>query len=236
MKCPKCGYVSFNYLDQCKKCSKDLVLFKEEMHIWGIKPGTIAIYPMASEDSPFDSAGLSAEEGIEPAIETATDEPSPILEESDQEIASQVEAIETPPEEPIEATINLGEKTSLSAEDEDEIVLEEDTSEIDIPFPSIKEEDKDLQSFAAGISAESEDESGPAQLLDEMEQDIQLDLEGEEETLVLPIEESDEASEEPIILLEEEDQSEEEEIILHLEDSPDDLELSIGEDEEEEIK
>jgi hypothetical protein len=29
MKCPKCGYNSFEFLDQCKKCGNDLVFFKE---------------------------------------------------------------------------------------------------------------------------------------------------------------------------------------------------------------
>lgn len=33
MKCPKCGYNSFEYLEQCKKCSNDLVLFKESTGI-----------------------------------------------------------------------------------------------------------------------------------------------------------------------------------------------------------
>ncbi|MBI3091577.1 MAG: hypothetical protein HYY96_13020 [Candidatus Tectomicrobia bacterium] len=33
MKCPKCGYVSFNYLDACKKCGTDLVSFKHEKHL-----------------------------------------------------------------------------------------------------------------------------------------------------------------------------------------------------------
>lgn len=34
MKCPKCGYNSFDYLDSCKKCGKDLVEFKQR---YGIK-------------------------------------------------------------------------------------------------------------------------------------------------------------------------------------------------------
>lgn len=34
MKCPKCGYNSFDYLDSCKKCGKNLVEFKQR---YGIK-------------------------------------------------------------------------------------------------------------------------------------------------------------------------------------------------------
>lgn len=43
MKCPKCGYNSFEYLDSCKKCGNDLSTFKEAH---GIRP--IVIPPVVS--------------------------------------------------------------------------------------------------------------------------------------------------------------------------------------------
>ncbi len=33
MKCPKCNYTSFDYLDSCKKCGKDLSEFREKHSI-----------------------------------------------------------------------------------------------------------------------------------------------------------------------------------------------------------
>ncbi len=53
MKCPKCGYNSFDYLDSCKKCGKDLVEFKQR---YGIKsvlfPGaTAAVATDLAQDS-----------------------------------------------------------------------------------------------------------------------------------------------------------------------------------------
>ena len=36
MKCPKCGYNSFEYYDSCKKCSADLVAFKNSFSISSI--------------------------------------------------------------------------------------------------------------------------------------------------------------------------------------------------------
>ncbi len=36
MKCPKCGYNSFDYLDSCKKCSKDLTEHKARFNIQSI--------------------------------------------------------------------------------------------------------------------------------------------------------------------------------------------------------
>jgi hypothetical protein len=41
MKCPKCGYVSYDYLDACRKCSVDLVEFKTAIHLEVIRPGDL---------------------------------------------------------------------------------------------------------------------------------------------------------------------------------------------------
>ncbi|MBI5166882.1 MAG: RDD family protein [candidate division NC10 bacterium] len=38
MRCPSCGYVSFDYLDACKKCGSDLRPYKEARGIWATKP------------------------------------------------------------------------------------------------------------------------------------------------------------------------------------------------------
>ena len=41
MKCPKCSFVSHDYLDACRKCSVDLVNFKAQMHLVAIRPGVL---------------------------------------------------------------------------------------------------------------------------------------------------------------------------------------------------
>ena len=246
MKCPKCGYVSFNYLDKCKECGKDLVLFKKEKHIWGIKPGNLKLHSLPSEDSHLESMGLSTEEEMSSAIVTeAAYDPSPVLEELLQEEASQLETIELPQmeelEEPIElvdAAEEIREDAALLPGDQDEIVLEEEPAKLDFLFPAEEGEDKDLETIAIEVSAEPDEESAPLLLLDGEKQDIHLDLEGgEEDPPILQLEELDEALEELIILLEEEEKEQPEEgIFLGLEDSTDDLELSLDEDEEEETK
>ncbi len=40
MKCPKCGFVQADYNNKCKKCSKDLVAFKEKLGIRASAPPT----------------------------------------------------------------------------------------------------------------------------------------------------------------------------------------------------
>ena len=41
MKCPKCGYVSHDYLDACRKCSTDWVAFKQELRLSVLEPGDL---------------------------------------------------------------------------------------------------------------------------------------------------------------------------------------------------
>lgn len=38
MRCPKCGYVSFDYLDRCKSCGEDLVPAKIKLNIYTRPP------------------------------------------------------------------------------------------------------------------------------------------------------------------------------------------------------
>ena len=41
MKCPKCKYVSHDYLDVCRKCGVDLVAFKHDMGLLVLQPGVL---------------------------------------------------------------------------------------------------------------------------------------------------------------------------------------------------
>ena len=38
MKCQKCGYISFDYLDRCKSCGDDLVPTKIKLNIYTKQP------------------------------------------------------------------------------------------------------------------------------------------------------------------------------------------------------
>jgi hypothetical protein len=41
MKCPKCNYVSHDYLDTCRKCGIDLVVFKQDVGLLVLQPGVL---------------------------------------------------------------------------------------------------------------------------------------------------------------------------------------------------
>lgn len=74
MRCPKCGYNSFDHLDSCKKCGKDLVEFKQS---YGIKsvlfPGQMSA-PGVAEDVAFDSEAADAAVSVATGAAAATAE------------------------------------------------------------------------------------------------------------------------------------------------------------------
>jgi hypothetical protein len=63
MKCPKCSYVSHDYLDACRKCSADLVAFKQEFHLVMMQPGELDLSAAISENG--GSLGGSGEFSVE---------------------------------------------------------------------------------------------------------------------------------------------------------------------------
>jgi len=55
MKCPKCGYNSFDHLDSCKKCNTDLTPHKEKFNLRGYSsPGQDAAAQLA--EGPIEAA------------------------------------------------------------------------------------------------------------------------------------------------------------------------------------
>ncbi len=63
MKCPKCGYTSFDYLDECKKCGKDLRDVRSVLQIIAVSPDDRAA---AAPQPPADD-GLPSP--VQPALE-----------------------------------------------------------------------------------------------------------------------------------------------------------------------
>ncbi len=58
MKCPKCGYNSFEFLDACKKCNNDLSAFKESHGIRAIIPNAVASPVLSAETPPSDNPDM----------------------------------------------------------------------------------------------------------------------------------------------------------------------------------
>lgn len=60
MKCPKCSYVSHDYLDACRKCGVELVAFKKDIGLLVVQPGVLDLSLVLGEagaDDLFASMG-----------------------------------------------------------------------------------------------------------------------------------------------------------------------------------
>ncbi len=117
MKCPKCGYVSFEYLDMCKKCQHDLTMFKEERGIFAIKPGFIdlAILLDRQEGEEFLEESAQATDVLTGAQEEEESVPTHSLLDEDLEGVEFLEEDRSEDEEerPV-PTIALDEEADLS--------------------------------------------------------------------------------------------------------------------------
>jgi len=61
MKCPKCGYHSFDYLENCKKCGIDLAAHKSKYNLRGFfAPSQVAAASVADIDEPAAAPAVAA--------------------------------------------------------------------------------------------------------------------------------------------------------------------------------
>lgn len=102
MKCPHCSYVSFEYLDSCRKCSKDLTTHKGQFGIEFLEPVSLGILT-------FVEGRAAASSAVGGALDVATSHDMGALideERSTEELSSSVTQAD-------EMNIDFGEETSL---------------------------------------------------------------------------------------------------------------------------
>jgi hypothetical protein len=178
MKCPRCGYVTHDYLDICRKCSTDWMAFKQEIHLKVLEPGDLDLSLLAEAGEDVGRFGNSREFSVDDAffstqtllmnqeetdanvdddfdIELAdTDAPGVVTEEGDTLIQ---ETAGTEDETELEA-VGLGEDSHfmMFAEDEeDEAVIDlsamEEEEAADTPLTSGESFTEDTPSASVEI-------------------------------------------------------------------------------------
>ncbi|MBI5177719.1 MAG: hypothetical protein HZA04_00485 [Nitrospinae bacterium] len=185
MKCPKCAYSSFEYLNTCKKCGNDLTVHKTELGIDFPRAESLGIMAVIRQET----AGISAEtavavaeeaeggevlsgtSGIEAAITADTDfkdlgagidleehgdlDLSGIGESADETASISLPSIE-------EEEISLGgEETAPVGDKEEEFSLDLSGLEEAVPASAAVEETK-AEEMDLGEFDLSEPEAGPA--------------------------------------------------------------------------
>lgn len=176
MKCPKCGYVSFNYLDNCKKCGRDLLKFKEDKNIFELPPGKLALLYF-DEEGGSGEASVAVEEGeTEPGQESEPENIIPGVGLGDGGAATDLSEDEAPGPEKEKSSPTRARIESTESPEEDDLAK----SLEDINFELMKnmDEDEDLLKSIA-----EDDEPGKIKLQNEgedVEFEIDDDTPGEE--------------------------------------------------------
>ena len=154
MRCPKCGYCSFDYLDACPKCGMAWSEYKTQLNIKGIKPQSPNFLTdlLATKEKKAEEASLSEE--LEKAAKSVQE--IEIKEKTDQEkeVLYPTEEIETPelakePEaevneeiselETVGETLLHSEKPEKPVEPAQELEAKEEITEIEETLPPFEE-------------------------------------------------------------------------------------------------
>ncbi len=189
MRCPKCGYNSFDHLDSCKKCGKDLVEFKERYSIRSVLfPGQMKPAAAATGDN-FET-GRSAVDDAVAAATTAT----VVAAAASTAEASAAQTEFAASSEPASSEADdfgfdfmgeSGEEEDLSFDELFEDAPADEDVEETLPSP---EEEAAAAAAEAGLDApaafslDAEQEAGDEKLASEaeLESDFGFDLDGEE--------------------------------------------------------
>ncbi|WP_028580709.1 hypothetical protein [Desulfogranum japonicum] len=190
MRCPKCGYISFDNQERCKKCKKPIGEILEEIQGTTYSVSSPVFLRVQLGEDEGDVTGVSlveevpeelhevyAEDTVEDldeiSIDMGEDEEVISLEDEDEEIALSLDDLEATGEEE-EITIDLGEDESA---EEEEISGTIDFGDIDIsdlspPMDESFEEKKEVafklepEPEVAAVSAPPKAEPSEAQLDD----------------------------------------------------------------------
>ena len=190
MKCPKCGYVSFEYLDACRKCGRDFTQLKSDMGITTFAPGVINVlkYVEGMEEAVEETdesavATAASEEAKESGTVTAVEEAiNSVVEETslNGEAQKKGEIEISLPEEITEPKLEAAEESSasLTGEEKEEISLTiEEESKIEETI-SIEPEMKESPVEELTLSLEDVAELGEEDKSKKKEDDeIKLELE-----------------------------------------------------------
>ncbi len=180
MKCPKCNYTTFDYLDICPRCGKDMTAEKAKLNISSIKPKPPFLLGSLTGDLSDSSVGIPIPEDSEEAAEEMKLKDEDVYDDgSELDINMEEESVPEPDkaEEVAVEELDLGD-LDLSGGDEDiEMEFVPDTGgpeAEEIPVPKKKEGKKDVKPKKADKEAEELD-------LDVEDLDLELDLEGDSE-------------------------------------------------------
>lgn len=172
MRCPKCGFISFDHLTSCAKCGRDVSQVAAELQGTSIKVETPmflseALAAFSESGESFEEHAMEAEVGqdvdFDMEMEAETEEPAEMAGAAEGEVDFSFE----------------DEAPGMAAAEEPAVeATEESFEELDFVEAAEEEEEGGLE-FELEDFMEDIDEDEPASSSTEVEADVDIDLGGE---------------------------------------------------------
>jgi len=199
MRCPKCGFISFDHLTSCAKCGKDIADVASELQGTSINveppmflSGALAAYADRQDSFGDQGIGFEAEEGVDFSMEDESIAQEPVemaeaeegvdisfddsQEEADISMAVEETEAPSPEEEAVDFTIEADAEEQAEVEVEAEAEEAEESFE-ELDFMGAVEEDEgglefDLEDFIDDMDDEKPQGSSGG--------DVDIDMDAEE--------------------------------------------------------
>ena len=167
MRCPKCGFISFDHLEVCLKCKKDIKAASEALNggvLRVVPPVFLNLQPEPEENQPDEGDYITdSEDVVDEFVDSDLDI---LLEEEPEEMADAVVFEEEEDDVPVDLDI------SMDDEDDGEIDIDLGRDgEADIQLDEFADDEEDAGEVLAGQS-ESDTTEGDAGLEIEMPEEL----------------------------------------------------------------
>ncbi len=143
MRCPKCGYISFDHLEKCLKCNKDIEAISESLYgsTYNINAPTFLHLPPEQKKKSFENDDLFAEQSSDEVDEYVDGDLDILVDEEDSDLEGEIGFAEE-------------EQAGLELAEENE---QEDERDIEIDFSQFEDaDDPEVDLFAEGENDEQE--------------------------------------------------------------------------------